>query len=66
IEKAILDFFYLNPSIRSEDDFFSLRLNREEMQSRMNAERLTDYVQRFHQKRLSNTIEHFLTWMGHA
>jgi predicted transcriptional regulator of viral defense system len=66
MEKAVLDFLYLNTSVRSEDDFFSLRLNKEEMLSRMNTERLRDYVQRFNQKRLANTVEHFLTWLGYA
>ncbi|MEA3230262.1 MAG: hypothetical protein U9Q05_00705 [Thermodesulfobacteriota bacterium] len=66
MEKAILDFLYMNPSVRSEDDFFSLRLNREEMRGRINTERITDYVQRFNQKRLSNTVEHFLAWLGYA
>ena len=66
MEKAILDFFYINPSVRSEDDFFSLRLNREEILSSMNTQRLTDYAQRFKQKRLSKTVERFLTWLGNA
>jgi hypothetical protein len=66
MEKAILDFLYLNPTVRSEDDFFSLRLNREEVLSLMNTERLRLYVKRFNQKRLSNTVERFLTWLEYA
>jgi predicted transcriptional regulator of viral defense system len=66
MEKAILDFFYSHPWVRSEDDFFALRLNREEMLKLMDTERLTEYEQRFHQKRLSNTVKRFLTWMGNA
>lgn len=66
MEKAILDYFYINPSLLSEDDFFSLRVNREEMLSRLKKERLTDYVRRFNQKRLSNRMEHFLAWLGYA
>ena len=65
MEKAILDFFYINPSVRTEDDFSSLRVNREEMLSRINKERLTDYVRRFNQKRLSKRVEHFLAWLGY-
>ena len=63
MEKAILDFFYINPSVRTEDDFSSLRVNREEMLSRINKERLTEYVRRFNQKRLSKRAEHFLEWL---
>lgn len=66
MEKAILDYFYINPSVRTEDDFSSLRINREEMLSRLNKERLTEYMQRFNQKRLSSRMEHFLAWLGYA
>jgi hypothetical protein len=63
MEKALLDFFYLNPSVRTEDYFSSLRVNREEMLSQTNKERLRDYVQRSNQKRLSKRVEHFLEWL---
>jgi predicted transcriptional regulator of viral defense system len=66
MEKAILDFLYLNPLVRSEDDFFSLRLNKEEILSQMQMERLINYVQRFNQKRLEGTVERFLSWVGYA
>jgi len=66
MEKAILDYFYLNPSIRTEDDFSSLRINKEEMLSRLKKKRLKDYVHRFNQQRLSNTVKHFLLWMDYA
>ena len=65
MEKTILDYFYLNPSIRNEDDFAALRINREEMLNRLERERLTDYVLRFNQKRLSNTVKHFFEWLGY-
>ena len=66
MEKAILDYFYINPAVRTEDDFASLRINREEMLSQVNKERLTDYVQRFNHKRLSKTMKHFLGWLEYA
>lgn len=66
MEKAILDYFYLNPALRSENDFASLRINREEMLSQLNKERLTDYMQRFSQKRLSKRAEHFFEWLEYA
>jgi predicted transcriptional regulator of viral defense system len=64
MEKAILD--YINPAIRTEDDFASLRINREEMLSQVNKERLTDYVQRFKHKRLSKKMKHLLGWLEYA
>ena len=66
MEKAILDYFYINPSIRTADDFSALRINKEEMLSRLKKERLTDYVLRFNQKRLSKRVEHFISWLGNA
>jgi predicted transcriptional regulator of viral defense system len=66
VEKAILDYLYINPAIRTADDFASLRINREEMLSRVSMARLTGYVQRFNHKRLSKTMKHFLGWLGYA
>jgi hypothetical protein len=63
VEKAILDYLYINPAVRTADDFASLRINREEMLSRVSMERLTGYVQRFNHKRLSKTMKHFLGWL---
>jgi len=66
MEKAILDYFYINPALRTEDDFASLRINREEMLSRFNKKQLTDYMRRFSQKRLSKRMGHFLEWLEYA
>lgn len=66
MEKSILDYFYINPSVRTEEDFSALRINREEILSRVNKERLIDYVHRFNQKRLLNRVKHFLSWLGYA
>jgi len=66
MEKAILDYFYINPALRTEDDFASLRINREEMLNRFNKKQLTDYMRRFSQKRLSKRMGHFLEWLEYA
>ena len=66
MEKAILDFFYINPSVRTDDDFSSLRINKEEMLSQLKKKRLKDYVHRFNQKRLSNTVKHFFEWLDYT
>ena len=66
MEKAILDYFYINPALRTEDDFASLRINREEMLSRFNKKQFTDYMRRFSQKRLSKRMGHFLEWLEYA
>ena len=66
MEKAFLDYLYINPALRIADDFASLRINREEMLSRVSMERLTDFAQRFNHKRLLKTTEHFLGWLEYA
>ena len=65
MEKAILDYFYINPSVRTEDDFSSLRINKEEILSRLKKKRLINYVKRFNQKRLSKRVEQFLSWLNY-
>jgi predicted transcriptional regulator of viral defense system len=66
MEKAILDYFYLNPTVRTADDFSSMRLNREEVLNRLDEKRFEEYARRFNQKRLLNTVTHFLSWLEHA
>jgi predicted transcriptional regulator of viral defense system len=66
MEKAILDYFYINPALRTEDDFASLRINKEEMLNRFNKKQFTDYMRRFSQKRLSKRMGHFLEWLEYA
>jgi predicted transcriptional regulator of viral defense system len=66
MEKAILDYLYLNPAVRTMNDFASLRINREEMLNRIRMERLKEFLQRFDHKRLSKTMKHFLEWLEHA
>ena len=66
MEKAILDYLYINPSVLTGDDFSEFRINREEILSRLNKKRLTDYVHRFNHKRLSKRVKHFLSWLGYA
>ena len=66
MEKALLDYLYLNPALRIANDFASLRINREEMLGRLRMERLIDLAQRFNQKRLLKTIDQFLSWLEYA
>ena len=63
MEKAILDYFYINPAVETDADFASLRINRKELLARVSEERLADYLQRFNQKRLSKRMRHFLEWL---
>lgn len=66
MEKAILDYFYINPLVRTVEDYALLRLNREELLSRLDEERLSAYLSRFDHKRLSERAQYFLDWLRHA
>ncbi len=66
VEKAILDYFYLNPDLRDEDDFASLRMDRRELQRLLNRKRLTEYLGRFDKKNLARRVKLFLRWLDHA
>ncbi|MBW2248566.1 MAG: hypothetical protein JRF62_15570 [Deltaproteobacteria bacterium] len=66
MEKAILDYFYINTWVRTVNDFASLRVNREEMLIRLNKKRLREFMRRFNQKRLVSRMESFLEWLGYA
>lgn len=63
MEKAILDYFYISPYIKTYDDFASLRIDEDEFLERLNRKRLMAYLERFNQKRLTARIERFLKWI---
>jgi predicted transcriptional regulator of viral defense system len=65
-EKAILDYCYLNPRLRTADDFASLRIDRTAFLERINTARLQEFLGRFEQKSLARRIRHLMEWMDHA
>lgn len=66
IEKAVLDYFYLNPHIKQEADFSSLRFNAENFLDRLNRETFFNFLDRFKQKSLSKRIHAFLNYQESA
>ena len=65
-EKAILDYLYLNPQIKSEDDFESLRINPELFWKHIDEDKLLFFLEKFAQNRLTKTINSFLGFMKNA
>lgn len=63
IEKAILDYFYLNPHIA---EYSSLRINSESFWEQINEDKLFTFLEKFSQKRLSKTINQFWKFMNNA
>ena len=52
MEKALLDYLYLNPKIAGEADFHEWRFNSEEFLARADMLKLNAYAEAFHNKRL--------------
>ena len=62
-EKALLDYFYLNTSIKSEDDFAEMRIDRDQYLTYVDESRLLAYINEFRQKRLSKRVKSFMEYM---
>jgi hypothetical protein len=55
LEKAILDYLYLNPKIEAQEDFEGLRWNISELKEKLNVEKLCEYLVVFANKKLNFT-----------
>jgi predicted transcriptional regulator of viral defense system len=65
-EKAILDFLYLNPRLRSEADFESLRIDAERFFHLVDDSEFRTALARFAQKTLTARAERFLAYLRRA
>jgi predicted transcriptional regulator of viral defense system len=66
IEKALLDYFYLHADIVTEQDFDSLRINKEMFFEKMNEEKLQNFLEKFNQKKLTGRINGFWSYIKNA
>lgn len=66
IEKAVLDYLYLNPHIRDVADFDGLRLNISEFKAQANMETFSKYLEAFKSKALSDRARTFITYMNYV
>ena len=66
IEKAILDYFYLNPHIKRESDFANLRINGDIFLNEGNEERLYGFLDKFGKKTLTKRIKSFWKFIKNA
>jgi len=64
MEKAILDYFYLNPNIKREPDFASLRINRDLFFKQIDKERLNKFLNKFAKKTLTKRINSFMKFLS--
>ncbi len=63
MEKAVLDYLYLNPRIAEEADFYEWRFNSEEFLAKADAQKLNTYAEAFHNRRLTARLKKILLFM---
>jgi len=66
VEKAVLDYFYLNPRLKTDDDFSELRFNEEEFKNKADKKKLERYLNEFNNKSLSERFNKFLKFINYA
>jgi hypothetical protein len=59
-EKAILDYFYLNPQLQSPKDMEYLRFDVESLNLSVSKEKLFDYLERFKSAALESRLRRML------
>lgn len=64
-EKAVLDYLYLNPKLKTAGDFESMRINADEFKTRVDFERFKQYLKTFNNKQLFKRANVFLKTVRH-
>lgn len=65
-EKAILDYFYIHPSVRADMDFEDLRINKRAFREAVSSGKLKALLHGFGQKSLNKRIGNLMEFVGHA
>ena len=65
-EKAILDYFYINPHLNSPSDFNSLRIDVSSFEEWISEEKMYYFLKKFSQKKLSKRIHLFWNYLKNA
>jgi predicted transcriptional regulator of viral defense system len=60
LEKAVIDFFYLHPNLKSDTDIISLRFNKEIFMKKIKHKKLQRYLRKFSKSALSDRVSKFL------
>lgn len=66
IEKAVLDYLYLNPKIKDEKDFEGLRFNVSEFKAKADMAKFQKYLDAFGSKALSARAGKFINYINYA
>lgn len=60
-EKAVLDYLYIHPKLKTAADFLGMRINVDEFRSQINLEKFQKYLEIIDNKQLSKRAKLFLT-----
>jgi predicted transcriptional regulator of viral defense system len=67
LEKAVLDYLYLNSKINDNESFEGMRFNVSELKEKLNIEKFNKYLEAFHNKSLARRSKKFLNYIdNHA
>jgi predicted transcriptional regulator of viral defense system len=66
IEKAFLDYFYLNSYLKSENEFFEIRINTKGFNESIDTKKFQQYLELFKNRSLENRIKKFIKYNSHA
>lgn len=66
VEKAILDYLYFNPRLKTAADFEGIRIDLDSFQEQVNQERLKKYLSEFNQKTFQKRVNDFLRFIKNA
>jgi hypothetical protein len=62
-EKALLDYFYLNPKLKEEDDFEEMRFNLKEINSKIDFEKINTYLEAFESLDFKKKFKRFIDYI---
>jgi predicted transcriptional regulator of viral defense system len=65
MEKAVLDYFYLNTNINTEQDFAGLRFNKTEFLAQVDRKKLQNYLKAMGNKRMERRFNKFLKYINY-
>ncbi len=66
MEKAALDYFYLNSHLETENDFAGMRFNGEEFTNKADKKKIERYLKEFNNKNLEIRFGRFLKFINYA
>lgn len=65
-EKALVDYFYINPHIKTADDYDGMRLNKKRLTDLVNTRKIMAFAGRYGQKTLTERVKSFLEFTKNA